>query len=156
MGKISLSDPNFEHRHYTPPTAYGQSKLANQVFALELDRRARRGGIDVRSIAAHPGLTSTELVANMVRSHGLQIFERLGTLGTAVFAQNVRQGALPQLYAATSPEAHGGDYIGPGSFRELRGYPKLVPLRSAAGRERIAEELWELTAAQTEVTPDPE
>lgn len=154
-GKIVAADPNFEYRRYRPGVAYAQAKLANLLFALELDRRARAAGTDLTSVAAHPGYTATELTTNMGRSHGMKAIERVGRLGNALVAQSVRRGALPQLYAATSLAVHGGDYIGPGGWRELRGKPTRVPLGNAAGQERTAEELWELTAALTEVTPDP-
>lgn len=154
-GKINATDPNFEHRGYRPGAAYAQSKLANLLFALELDRRARGAGVDLASVAAHPGYTATELTANMGHAHGVKLIEWVGALGNALLAQNVANGALPQLFAATALDVHGGDFIGPGGFRELRGSPERVPLRNAAGREHIAEELWEMTAALTGITPEP-
>ncbi|MGH3438015.1 MAG: oxidoreductase [Sciscionella sp.] len=154
-GRLNYSDPNFEHRRYTPPTAYGQAKLANQVFAIELDRRLRAADAQVRSIAAHPGFTSTELSANMGRAHGIKLIEWIGEAGNRLLAQRVERGALPQLYAATDPSVRGGEYIGPSGPGQMRGHPKpITPL--AAARDAVAgARLWALTADLTKVAPDP-
>ncbi|GHF84379.1 NAD(P)-dependent dehydrogenase (short-subunit alcohol dehydrogenase family) [Amycolatopsis bartoniae] len=156
--RVHLDDPNFEHRRYNPGAAYGQSKLANQTFALELDRRLRAADEDVLSVVAAPGYTATGLTSAMARSQRLPLVSTvLGAitkLGDALLAQNVRMGALPQLYAATAPEVNGGDYIGPKTL-QLRGEPVIVqPLRAALDRETGAG-LWQLTAKLTGITPDP-
>src|SRR5437763_4312447 len=69
-GRIDLADPNFEHRRYGAASGYYQAKLANLVFAMELDRRARAAGLALGSVAAHPGLTATNLATNMAHAHG--------------------------------------------------------------------------------------
>jgi len=158
-GRLDVGDPNFEHRRYNPGLAYGQSKLANQVFALELDRRLRAADEAVISVAAHPGYTATGLNPAMARSYPNKALSAaiggVTRLGDLLIAQNVRTGVLPQLYAATAPGVNGGDYIGPGGPAELRGYPKIVqPLRSALDRSTGAA-LWEVTAKLTGITPDP-
>jgi len=111
--RIDVADPNFERRMYNPGSAYGQSKLANQVFALELDRRLRAAGEDVVSVAAHPGYTWTGLGSGMARSYRNPVVRALvaggNRIGEIFIAQNARQGTLPQLFAATSPEVEGGD-----------------------------------------------
>ncbi|NKQ58462.1 SDR family NAD(P)-dependent oxidoreductase [Amycolatopsis sp. K13G38] len=157
--RLDVADPNFEHRRYNPGTAYGQSKLANQVFALELDRRLRAAGEDVISVAAHPGYTATGLSPAMARSYPNKVVSAViggvTHLGDLLIAQNVGTGALPQLYAATAPGVNGGDYVGPAGPGELRGYPKIVqPLRPALDHGTGAA-LWELTAKLTGITPDP-
>ncbi|WP_158887858.1 oxidoreductase [Amycolatopsis anabasis] len=157
--QLDLADPNFERRRYNPAAAYGQSKLANQVFALELDRRLRAANVPVRSVAAHPGYTATGLGSAMARSYSNPVLSKVIALGNrageVLLAQNVRMGALPQLYAATSPRANGGDYIGPGGVGGLRGHPAVVrPLGRALDHE-TGSGLWELTAKLTGVTPDP-
>ncbi|QWF83149.1 oxidoreductase [Amycolatopsis sp. CA-230715] len=157
--RLDLADPNFEHRRYNPGSAYGQSKLANQVFALELDRRLREAGADVASVAAHPGYTATSLGSSMAsayRNKALSTVIGLGNrIGELVLAQDAEIGVLPQLYAATAEGVNGGDYVGPRSFGGLRGYPTIVtPLRAALDR-KLGSGLWELTARLTEVTPDP-
>jgi NAD(P)-dependent dehydrogenase (short-subunit alcohol dehydrogenase family) len=157
--RLDLDDPNFERRRYNPATAYGRSKLANQVFALELDRRLRESGEHVTSALAHPGYTATGLTAAMARSYPNRVvragIEAGAFLGRLLLAQNVRVGVLPQLYAAVSPTVNGGDYVGPGGFAQARGYPAFTrPQRAALDRPTGAA-LWELTAKLTGVTPDP-
>lgn len=157
--RIHLDDPNAEHRRYNPAAAYGQSKLADQVFALELDRRLRAAGSGVLSVAAHPGYTATGLGSGMARSYSNPVLRSLiaggHRLGEVLFAQNTRIGALPQLYAATADGVEGGTYFGPRGLGNLRGYPAAVPPVAAARSERLGSALWELTAKLTGVTPDP-
>lgn len=155
-GGLDLDDLNFQRRRYTPFRAYSQSKLANLLFALELDRAARREGRDLVSVAAHPGISGTELVGNMTGNHQLPAFLRRG-LDTAagVASQSAEQGALPQLHAATAPGIPGGTYYGPDGFRELRGHPKRAAISPAAQDERTAQRLWEVTAELTGTAPNP-
>ncbi|MEC3982058.1 oxidoreductase [Amycolatopsis sp. H20-H5] len=158
-GRLDFADPNFEHRRYNPASAYGQSKLANQVFALELDRRLRAAGDDVISVAAHPGYSSTGLGSNMARSYGGTLMKAavgaLNKIGEVLIAQNARQGALPQLYAATAEGVEGGDYIGPRGPGGVRGAPTKVRPLGPARNEGYGGALWEITAKLTSVTPDP-
>jgi len=158
-GRVDFDDPNFDHRRYNPATAYAQSKIANQIFALELDRRLRAAGEDVISVAAHPGYTATNLTANMSKAQGnvvvRAVMDRVTALGDLLIAQSVRTGALPSLIAATAPDVNGGDYIAPRQFRGMRGNPAVVPpLRAALDREN-GSRLWSLTAKLTSVIPDP-
>jgi NAD(P)-dependent dehydrogenase (short-subunit alcohol dehydrogenase family) len=157
--RIHLDDPNGDHRRYNAAAAYGQSKLACQVFALELDRRLRAAGSDVISVAAHPGYTATGLGSGMARSYSNPVVRSLiaggHRAGELLFAQNTRVGALPQLYAATAEGVEGGSYFGPRGLGNLRGYPARVPTVAAARSESLGSALWELTASLTGVTPDP-
>ncbi|GAA1992228.1 oxidoreductase [Amycolatopsis minnesotensis] len=157
--RIDLADPNFERRRYNPAGAYGQSKLANQVFAFELDRRLREENADVTSVAAHPGYPATSLGSSMASAYRNKVLSTaIGIghrIGEALFAQNVAMGALPQLYAATADGANGGDYIGPSGFAALRGHPTVVTPPRAALDPKLGSGLWELTAGLTQVTPDP-
>ncbi|MFJ9777937.1 oxidoreductase [Amycolatopsis sp. NPDC101161] len=157
--RIHLDDPNGDHRRYNAAAAYGQSKLACQVFALELDRRLRAAGSDVISVAAHPGYTATGLGSGMARSYSNPVVRSLiaggHRAGELLFAQNTRVGALPQLYAATADGVEGGSYFGPRGLGNLRGYPARVPTVAAARSESLGSALWELTAGLTGVTPDP-
>ncbi len=157
--RIDVADPNFERRAYNPAAAYGQSKLANQVFALELDRRLRAAGEDVISVAAHPGYTWTGLGAGMARSYRTPVVRALVGAGNRVgeifIAQNARQGTLPQLFAATSPEVAGGDYIGPHGLGGLRGAPVKVRPLPAATSASLGAAVWDVTTKLTGVTPDP-
>ncbi|PXY27226.1 oxidoreductase [Prauserella muralis] len=158
-GRLDLRDPNFEHRRYNPATAYSQAKLANQVFAAELDRRLRAAGEPVLSAAAHPGYSDTGLASAMARSQPSALLRQVidvGTrLGGLLVAQNARMGALPQLYAATAPGVRGGDYVGPRGPGELRGHPRPVRFVRPALDPALGAGLWELTAKLTGVTPDP-
>ncbi|OZM70030.1 protochlorophyllide oxidoreductase [Amycolatopsis antarctica] len=156
---IVFGDPNFEHRRYNPMTAYGQSKLANQVFALELDRRLRAADEEVISVAAHPGYSHTGLASAMAKSHGNTLVRGLVGIGAAVadrvIAQDARMGTLPQLYAATEPGVSGGDYIGPRGPGGVRGHPDVTAPLPPARDARIGANLWDVTAEMTGVTPDP-
>jgi NAD(P)-dependent dehydrogenase (short-subunit alcohol dehydrogenase family) len=159
VGRLDLVDPNFTGRRYHPVTAYAQSKLANQVFALELDRRLRAAGDEVISVAAHPGYPSTDLGANMARNYRAPLAKvaigGLHKLGALLIAQSARQGALPQLYAATAPDVEGGDYFGPRGPGNLWGAPTKVRPVGPARNEGYGAALWDLTAKLTSVTPDP-
>lgn len=148
-GRIDFDDPNWERRAYTLRGSYGQSKLANILFARELERRSS----DVTSIAAHPGVTVTELTNNMADAHR-SLFLRIGGKISHLFSQSVEMGALPQLYAATSPDARGGEYYGPDSFNGYRGHPAVARMTAAARDDLAASRLWDLTIKLTGITPD--
>ncbi|WP_330270125.1 oxidoreductase [Lentzea sp. NBC_00516] len=150
-GHIDFADPNFDRRPYTLRGSYGQSKLANILFARELERRSS----DVTSIAAHPGLTATDLTNNMADAHKSVIL-RVGGKISHLFSQSVEMGALPQLYAATSPEARGGEYYGPDGFNGFRGYPAVARMTAAARDDLAANRLWELTIKLTGIAPELE
>jgi NAD(P)-dependent dehydrogenase (short-subunit alcohol dehydrogenase family) len=148
-GRIDFDDPNWDRRPYSLQGSYGQSKLANLLFARELERRSP----DVTSIAAHPGMTATELTNNMADAHKSAVMKVGGKIGSLI-SQSVEMGALPQLYAATAPEARGGEYYGPGGFKGLRGYPAVAPMTAAARDDLAANRLWELTIKLTGIAPD--
>ncbi|NKE55345.1 SDR family NAD(P)-dependent oxidoreductase [Lentzea sp. PSKA42] len=148
-GRIDFDDPNWERRSYSYRGSYGQSKLANILFARELERRSS----DVTSIAAHPGVTVTDLTNNMASAHN-SLLLRIGGKISHLFSQSVEMGALPQLYAATSPDARGGQYYGPDSFNGMRGYPTVARMTAAARDDLAANRLWELTIKLTGITPD--
>ncbi|MCE6997748.1 oxidoreductase [Saccharothrix sp. S26] len=154
IGRVDLADPNYEVRRYSAWGAYGQSKLANLLFARELARRTRTAGVDVTSVAAHPGATATELSANMARARRNPLLG-LGTRISDLFSQSVEVGALPQLYAATSPDVEPGGYYGPDGFRETRGHPAPAKSTAASRDQLAASRLWDLTAELTGVAPNP-
>ncbi|GLZ36156.1 short-chain dehydrogenase [Lentzea sp. NBRC 105346] len=149
-GRIDFDDPNWERRRYSPAGAYAQSKLANILFARELDRRST----DVTSIAAHPGVAATDLTNNMADAHRSSILKIGGRL-SHLFSQPVEKGALSQLYAATSLDARGGEYYGPGGFQGAFGYPAVARVAAQGRDDLAASRLWDLTAKLTGVTPDP-
>ena len=147
MGRIDLADLNWERRPYRRWDAYGQSKLANLLFTLELARRLTAVGSPVRALAAHPGYSATNL-----QSHsGSKIMDRFMRLLNRVVAQSAAMGALPTAYAVTQ-DLPGGSYVGPSGRRELRGYPTLVGRSAAASDVQMAERLW---TASEELTGVP-
>jgi protochlorophyllide reductase len=152
---LDIDDLNFEARRYQPGAAYNASKLANLLFTFELDRRAGRVGRDLVTVAAHPGLTYTNLPLNPLRRHLPGPLALVASRGLRLITQGVAMGALPQLYAATAADVRGGEYFGPTSLRETRGAPGRVAPSLAARDERNARLLWERTAELTGVTPDP-
>jgi NAD(P)-dependent dehydrogenase (short-subunit alcohol dehydrogenase family) len=144
FGRINFDDLQGERR-YNNWLAYGQSKLANLLFAFELERRARG---KLGSLAAHPGYSAT----NLQFAGPARWYER-GSMAVMnrVIAQNADMGALPALYAATVPDVAGGSYIGPGGFMELRGHPHLVTAAGRAYDEEAAGRLWEVSEELTGV-----
>jgi NAD(P)-dependent dehydrogenase (short-subunit alcohol dehydrogenase family) len=147
MGKIDLEDLNWERRTYRRWPAYGQSKLANLLFMLELQRRLAAADSPVRAVAAHPGYASTELQSRT----GNRLQNGLMSIGNRLLAQSGEQGAWPSLYAATQ-DIPGGSYVGPDGRGELRGHPTLVSPSSAATDAQVARELWALSERLTGVT----
>jgi NAD(P)-dependent dehydrogenase (short-subunit alcohol dehydrogenase family) len=147
MGRIDLGDLNWERRRYKAWGAYGQSKLANLLFTLELERRLTAGGSTVRAFAAHPGYASTNL-----QSHASnRISAAVMSLANKVFAQSDERGALPTLFAATQ-DLPGGSYVGPDGFQETRGHPTLVSRSAAAVDLETAAALWRASEELTATT----
>ena len=144
VGGIDLTalTPEGSSRRYRRWQAYGESKLANLVFALELNRRAKTAGLGVVSVAAHPGYASTNLTKTGPTVNGLS----LPGIGlhqvTRIIGQPAALGAWPLLMAATDPSLTGGEYVGPSGIRGLRGRPKLVGMTRAARDEELARDLW--------------
>ena len=146
-GKIRLDDLNWERGGYGRWTAYGQSKLANLLFTLELQRRLDEAGSAVRALAAHPGYAATNLQGHT--GSGLQ--HRFMAITNRLFAQSDEMGALPILFAA-SQDLPGNSYIGPDRFNEQRGHPALAK-RSAAARDgETARRLWQVSEELTGLT----
>jgi NAD(P)-dependent dehydrogenase (short-subunit alcohol dehydrogenase family) len=145
-GRIAFDNLGGERRYFRW-RAYGQSKLANLLFALELERRLRSAGSTVKSLAAHPGYAATNL-----QSAGPPLVDRLFMrVSNRVIAQSDDMGALPTLYAATEPGLAGGTYVGPDGFAEQRGHPKPVVPNKAARDEQVARRLWEVSEEMTGV-----
>ena len=145
-GRICFDDLQQE-RSYKRWRGYNQSKLANLLFAFELDRRLRAAHAAAGSVAAHPGYTDTMLQRRM--QDGLE--RRVLLVTNRLFGQSPDMGALPVLYAAAAPDVPGGTYIGPGGAGEARGYP-AVALASAAARDpALASRLWDVSEELTSV-----
>ena len=144
IGKIDFDDLNWTRR-YSRWRAYGQSKLANLTFALELNRRLRAAGSNVTSVGAHPGYSATNL-----QSAAAPALDRaVMVISNKVMAQSADMGTLPTLYAATKPGVEGGTYVGPDGFMEQRGYPGPVTPSSAARDEATGRRLWEVSETLT-------
>jgi NAD(P)-dependent dehydrogenase (short-subunit alcohol dehydrogenase family) len=146
IGRIRFADPNFTHG-YQSWLAYGQSKLANLMFAYELQHRLLMAGSPVRSMAAHPGYAATNL-----QSHTESVQDRFMGVLNGVLAQSAEAGARPSLYAATVVDLPGGSFIGPGGPGELRGAPRPVGSSAASHDRRAQRELWDLSERLTGVS----
>ena len=147
IGKIDFEDLQRE-RSYRRWFAYGQSKLANLLFTLELDRRLRAVDSELLSVAAHPGYAATNLQFAATPSR----LERIGSVVlNRVWAQDALHGALPTLYAATA-DIPGGSFAGPDGFQEMRGHPTLVAPARAALDPGTARRLWEVSEELTGVS----
>jgi NAD(P)-dependent dehydrogenase (short-subunit alcohol dehydrogenase family) len=141
FGQMQFDDLQFTARGYQPWPAYGQSKLANQLFVRELQRRLAAKGSAILVTAAHPGWTATDLQ----RTSGLASFL------TPFLAMKPPQGALPTLRAATDPGASAADYYGPDGLWQMRGYPTKVPMVDAAHNDAHASQLWQVSEELTGV-----
>lgn len=148
MGRIDLDDLNWRRRRYQRWMAYGQSKLADLMFAYELEHRFVAAGSPLRSMAAHPGYSATNLQS---RTESVQD-AAMGLLNKVV-AQGPAMGAQPTLYAATVPDLPGGTYIGPSGFQEIAGPPVPVGSTVASHDREVQARLWDLAAELTGVTP---
>jgi NAD(P)-dependent dehydrogenase (short-subunit alcohol dehydrogenase family) len=136
FGKIDFDDLSWNRRSYSPWSAYGQSKLANMMFALELDRRLRAAGSPVKVTAAHPGYTATDLQRSSAFTQRIL---------NPLLAMKPASGALPTLRAAVDPSAESGSYWGPSSFFELNGPPVGARIPSRAKDEAVASRLFDVS-----------
>lgn len=145
-GRIDFDD--LQRERYGPRSAYQQSKLANVLFGLELDRRLRAAGSPLISVLAHPGYSDT----NLQRTGPTGLMRGILEIGNRVLAQSSDRGARPQLYAATAPGVAGGEFYGPTGPGELRGKVGLVqPVRAGRDAEAAAR-LWAISEELTGVT----
>lgn len=146
-GFIHFDDLTGE-RGYSPRAFYAQSKYANILFGIELDRRLRASGAQVRSLLAHPGYSNT----NLQSTGPTGLLKQILKLGNRFLAQDVTMGALNQLYAATDPHAESGQFIGPDGRGELKGYPTIVQPVESAKDPKTARRLWDLSEQLTGVS----
>ncbi|GLR99252.1 MULTISPECIES: SDR family oxidoreductase [Bradyrhizobium] len=150
-GAINFDDLHSKHS-YRPWRAYRQSKLAMLMFALELQRRSLAAGWGLTSVAAHPGYARTDLITNGPGTDTVQ--GRLDRLLRPLISQSAAEGALPTLFAATSPDAEPGGYYGPNGFYELKGPPGPARIMPQAKDLAAAARLWDASAALTGVSFD--
>ena len=132
---------------YSPIGAYGRSKLANLLFTYELQRRFEAVGTDAMAIAAHPGISQTNLTAHMEDRWYFKLMMPLMPL----MLQSAAMGALPTIRAAVDPTVKGGQYFGPDGPREQRGYPVTVESNDASHNEADARQLWHVSEQLTGV-----
>lgn len=148
-GRLNFDDLQGE-RSYGRWRAYSATKLANLLFAFELQRRLAKAGAEAVSVAAHPGTSATNLVN--ITAGGNFVKRWVLNLGVRLTGQSDEQGALPQLYAATMPDVSGGDYYGPDGLGGARGAPTLAEPSGRARDEADARRLWELSEELTGVS----
>jgi NAD(P)-dependent dehydrogenase (short-subunit alcohol dehydrogenase family) len=149
VGHRILADIHFDdlqwERRYNRVAAYGQAKLANLLFTYELQRRLAPRGTTI-AVAAHPGMSDTELMRNMPAPL-VTAFERIAPL----VAQDAAIGALPTLRAATDPAVLGGQYYGPDGIGQTRGYPKVVGSSKKSHDAEKQKRLWSVSEELTGV-----
>ncbi len=150
-GVIDFADLQAE-RNYRPWKAYTQSKLAMLIFAIELQRRSDAHGWGLMSNAAHPGFARTDLIANGPGARSLQA--RLGGVLLPYLSHSAAAGALPTLFAATSPKAQKAGYYGPDGVYEMKGPPVPAKIMPRAKDAAVAERLWAVSETLTKVTFD--
>ncbi len=139
-------------KSYSPMRAYQQSKLGDLVFAFELSRRLRAKGSQVMSVAAHPGVAATELFRGDGRSATFKTARTIVGHAISILLNTDAEGALPTLYAATSPDAVDGGYYGPQGFEEMRGETVGVAKVASQARDEVAaKRLWEMCEGWTGV-----
>ncbi len=150
LGKINFDDLQGE-RSYSKWGAYGQSKLANLLFTYELQRKLEAAGSSVISVVAHPGYASTNLQNVGPEMEGSKSGKRTMSAANRILAQSAAMGALPEVYAATSPNVRGGDYIGPDGFLGQKGFPKKVKSNARSRDQAVAVRLWAVSEELTGV-----
>lgn len=148
VGSMRFEDLNGK-RGYDKWRAYSQSKLANLLFCYELDRRLRNIDADVRSVAAHPGYSSTNLQGVGPRLSGSKLAGRFYEFTNRLVAQPARMGAMPSVFAAVGEPVGGGGFFGPGGLGQVRGYPVRVESSRASHEEVAAQRLWMMSVAAT-------
>ncbi len=147
LGRIRFDDLHGERRYRRWP-AYSQAKVANLIFAKELDRRVP----EVVSVAAHPGYAATNLHQVAPRLSGSKIREAFFGLGSKIYAQSDAAGAWPSLYAATAPDVAGGEAYGPRGLTQQRGRPTRVRTVGYASGTEVGRRLWEVSEKLTGVS----
>jgi NAD(P)-dependent dehydrogenase (short-subunit alcohol dehydrogenase family) len=146
-GAIHFDDLQLE-RSYAPTRAYNQSKLANLLFAFELQRRSDAAGWGITSIAAHPGVSLTDLIQNGL---GMSFVATASKFFVGLLGHPPAAGALSQIFAATSPDAKAGTYYGPNGFMEITGAPGLAQAKPQARDKVAAARLWTISGDLTGV-----
>lgn len=150
FGKMNFDDLNSE-KSYAKWAAYGQSKLANILFTLELQKRLTEVNSKTLCVAAHPGYAATNLQSVGPQMENSKMGESMNAWANKVFAQSADMGALPTLYAATHSPILGGNLYGPNKFWNMRGYPVLNQIAKQGRKPADAKRLWEMSEALTKI-----
>jgi NAD(P)-dependent dehydrogenase (short-subunit alcohol dehydrogenase family) len=145
---LDFSDLQAE-RAYSPWASYGQSKLANLLFAFELQARSDAAQAGLLSVAAHPGLAATNILPAGPGMHGLSLPTAVLMMAGSVICQSAAQGALPILYATTSPDVASGRFYGPDGMGELWGNPQEAWVSPPARDRKTALKLWRVSEKLT-------
>jgi len=132
---------------YSRLGAYGRSKLSNLLFTYELQRRFAANGVDIIAVAAHPGVSNTNLARHLEKYWWFKMLYPV----VMPFTQGADIGALPEIRAAVDPKVKGGEYYGPDGFREMKGFPILVQSNKASHNREDARRLWETSEELTGV-----
>ena len=151
-GRIDFSDLQ-EEKNYSPIKAYMQSKLANMLFTLELQKQSDANGWGLLVAGAHPGYSRTDLIASGPEVNGKMPFFMglMRSLMEPSMSQSAAQGALPQIYAATACDVKANSYWGPDGFMEMKGAPAPAVIASQAKSETTAKKLWDESLKLTRV-----
>lgn len=140
------AEMNFEvlnsKEEYDRVRAYADSKMALMIYTLELDEMFKIAGIDSKAVAAHPGYAATDLHKKAGDSFGGELGERMAGFMNRFVAQPPEKGALPILYAATDETLEGGEMVGPGGFKAIRGSPEVQQPDTRALDKQMREKLW--------------
>jgi len=150
-GKLDFDDLQAE-RSYRRWRVYSNSKLANLLFAYELQRRLADAGAAAISVAAHPGTAATNLVNATAGDN--PVARAVLRFGVRITGQSEERGALPQLYAATAPGVQGGQYFGPDRLADTMGHPTEVTSTKRSYDEADAERLWAVSEELSGVSYD--
>ena len=147
-GEIDFNDLTYKDgKNYDPMKAYRRSKLANLLFTYELQRRLDAHSLSIISVAAHPGVSPTNLARHLEGSFLFKLFE----LFAGFISHSPDKGALPQIRAAVDPDVKGGEYYGPDGWMEMKGDPVLVKSMPNAHDEAAAKRLWEVSEELTSI-----
>jgi NAD(P)-dependent dehydrogenase (short-subunit alcohol dehydrogenase family) len=147
MGRINLEDL-MSKKSYERWSAYAQSKLANVLFAYELQRKLDAAGASTISLVVHPGVAATNLRTELM-TRNTPLLHRIQSYLWEMLRQSAEMGVLPQLYAATVPNAQGGEFYAPGGLLQRAGYPKKARSSGRSYDQALAQQLWAISEELT-------
>lgn len=146
--QFDIDNPIYNKENYNHTVAYFNSKLSNLLFTYELQRRLKQHGLDIISVAAHPGGSNTNLSRHSDKRPLFRLLKPLFYL----MSQSAEMGTLPEVRASVDAKVEGGEYYGPGGFYEARGYPIVVESTKESHNKEHAKKLWELSEELTGVS----